>query len=727
MPESSVAAEPSSRPKSRLSAALFQLLAAGVGSGWTLVVADACIRSNWPYFSAAQHWSGALGLYAAVGAALGVLVWLLIWLERRLVRPRLAALGPGAQAASLLFYGVVAALASISTAMWTFSGEHAQKTALARYGPLVFCLVMGGAATLGAALLSWTLARPRSLRMLLVSPLFLGAGALIARIDLTAYVALYSRVHTILELIAALCFGAGFALLLVYVAAFRIIERLIKSFGALAALWLVLTIVSSSVRTWFDESLKHVWLEEVYVGRMLRRIQVAEAFLSDPWHWRGMRMARIETLRTRYHLRDMSPSPAWDAPLAEPAAQWDALRRLRGGQKRHNLVVYYVDTLRADVASDPQLMPELAQFRKTSLDFKRAYAAGSDTLRSLPAITGGNYDVLATPENDLLRVAKRADYDTSLVIAKSAHEFIGKLRPEFYFDQTREIEDYPAEQQVWGYGAQRPTAARVVDQAFEYLDQPRKQPFFLWLFNFDQHNWRELDNDYIEERARQFSLADDGSWPPFRYRVVARSIDFEFRRLLSGLQQRRLLDDTIVLFVSDHGEALGRDGFWVHSVFLWESLIRVPLVLSVPGLPARSIENKVSLVDVAPTLGRYLDPTLNGAGYHGEDLLSQLLPERPPRRFPLLLMSASKDLLVRVGLIDPTRELKLVLSFEAALPELYDLRAADPDAANVVSTHGDVVRRWLQLLVRSPVFPRSNDDFAVRDTRAQRVLDAAAD
>jgi hypothetical protein len=704
---------------------VLRLLSAGVLSAWTLVAADAIERQGWPHFSFWDHVLGALGMYAAVGALLALIVAGLMNVELALVGRRVRASGWRGLSARSAFYGIVGGVSSISTAIWTFSGEHVQKTLLATWGPVFFASALGLATAAGAALLQLAL---RSLTQggrlfFAVAALFLAGGCFITRVDLTAFVALYSRVHTILEVSAALCLGAGYALLLTYLARFPGVARAKAGFGVAAGAWLTLTLLLPSLRTWFDESLKHVWLEEVYVGRMLRRIQVAEAFLSDPLHWRGMHMARIERLKARYGLRDLSLSPAWSAPLAEPKETWDALRQLRKGQPRYNVIVFYVDTLRADLALNADEMPALGRFRARSLDFRRSYAVGSDTLRSLPALTGGNYDVLDTQENDLLRVAKRANYDTGLVIAKSAYEFLSKLRPEFNFDGHRVVQDYPAEQQVWGYGAQWPTASKIVDQALEFIDTPRKAPFFLWLFNFDQHNWAQLEKDYVERQANRFGITDDSALHPYRYRAVARTIDQEFQRLLDRLEQRHLLEQTIVLFVSDHGEALGRDGFWVHSVFLWESLLRVPLVLHVPGLPPRVIDNKVSLVDVAPTLGRYMDPTLDGRGFHGEDLLTQLLPRVPPRRFPLLTLSASKDLLVRIGLVDPVDEFKLVLSFEAALPELYDLRATDPDSRNWASEHDARVRRGLNLLVRSPLFPRTREDFELRDTRAQRALE----
>ena len=139
------------------------------------------------------------------------------------------------------------------------------------------------------------------------------------------------------------------------------------------------------------------------------------------------------------------------------------------------------------------------------------------------------------------------------------------------------------------------------------------------------------------------------------------------------------------------------------------------------GLPARAVTERVSLVDVAPTLARYMLPNPDMTGYAGEDLLTRLLTRPARRRLPILLMSASKDLLVRVGVIDSTTDYKLVLSLEAGVPELYDLSTEDPDAHSVTDEHHALSERLLKTLVASPVFPRSLWDFDVRDTKEQRA------
>ena len=63
-----------------------------------------------------------------------------------------------------------------------------------------------------------------------------------------------------------------------------------------------------------------------------------------------------------------------------------------------------------------------------------------------------------------------------------------------------------------------------------------------------------------------------------------------------------------------------------------------------------------------------------------------------------------------------------MLSLESALPELYDLRIPDPDAADFTAENAERTRRTPLELVRSPVFPRTPDDFDVRDTKEQKAL-----
>lgn len=701
--------------------AFFRTVLSSVLAGQSLVWVDAQVREGWPFIPTGQHWRWSLLLYAAAGAAFGLVAFLVGWLEAYWSGGRTARQRAG-------FYAALGAAALASTALTAFSGEAIGQTRWGQVGPVLALLFAAAASYLVAWLLLVTderLKRGDEGLGLAMALLCGSAGLQLARLDMTQFVALYPRLHTALEAAAWLALGLGFALLL------KLAERHLRAARASVALLagaglcaLGATLGSSDVRTRIEGALRHTFLEEVYVGRMLRRLQLAEAFAADPRGFRSLSWSRVQTLRKRNGMLALGPDARWaSAPAPLTAAEQSELWRLRDPLRRYNILVYYVDTLRADVAADPRVMPNVAAFAGGAVRFPRAYSAGSDTLRALPVLTGGDYDILSTPDNDVLRLARRAGYESTLLIPQSAEYFLAKLRPEFRFDRTLSIADHPEAREVWGYGADQPTSARLVDRTLAFLDEPRtkRRPFLLWLFNFDVHNWRELGNAHVEEAMRRFGISDDARELPFRYRAVAASLDAEFGRLLLGLEHRKLLDSTVILFVSDHGEALGRDGFWVHSVFLWESLVRVPLLLKAPGLTPGEVREPVSLVDVAPTLARYMFPHANLAGYAGEDLLTRLLVAPRPRRLPILLVSASRDVLVRVGMIAPERDYKLVLSLEAGLPELYDLRADDPDAHNVSDRQPQLTKKLLRDLVASPVFPQTLRDFDVRDTKEQRA------
>lgn len=682
---------------------------------------DAQVREGWPYIPTAQHWRWSLLLYAGAGALWGAIAHGVLWLEARWTGER----SPWQRAA---FFAVLGGLVLAPLALWAFSGEAISTSRFARWGPSLVLLAGSGASFVAAWLGmrgAERVGQGDDAAGIWVAAAWGAAGLAIAHVDLTQYVALYTRLHTLLEAAAWLCLALGYdALLLLLSRHVPATERTLSLLGSGALAISAALAISPELRGSVEGRLRHAFLEEVYVGRMLRRLQLAEAFIADPRGFRSLSWSRLEVLRKRHGLTSLGEDPRWSATAPPLSKESQAeLWRLRDPLRRYNIIVFYVDTLRADVAYDRATMPNVAELGDGGVRFTRAYSASSDTLRSLPALTGGDYDILSTPDRDLLRLARRAGYESTLLIPESARFFLSKLRPEFRFDRTLSIADHPQHTEVWGYGADQPTSARLVDRTLAYLDEPvrKRQPFLLWLFNFDLHNWRELASPHVEAAMQRFNVKDEPDKLPYRYRAVAASVDAELGRLMRELEHRKLLDSTLVLFLSDHGEALGRDGFWVHSVFLWEGLVRVPLVLRAPGLPARQVTDRVSLVDVSPTLSRYMLPRAELRGFAGQDLLERLLDPPPPRRLPILFVSASKDMLVRIGMIAPERDHKLVLSLESALPELYDLRAEDPDGSSVAEQQPQLTQQLLRQLVASPVFPRSLWDFDVRDTKEQRA------
>ncbi len=88
-------------------------------------------------------------------------------------------------------------------------------------------------------------------------------------------------------------------------------------------------------------------------------------------------------------------------------------------------------------------------------------------------------------------------------------------------------------------------------------------------------------------------------------------------QVLTALEQSGQADDTLVVYVSDHGEMLGDHGFWGKSVML-EPSVAVPVIVAGPGVPASRCITPVSLLDIATTTHKTVG--LGGYDLPGDDL-----------------------------------------------------------------------------------------------------------
>jgi hypothetical protein len=378
--------------------------------------------------------------------------------------------------------------------------------------------------------------------------------------------------------------------------------------------------------------------------------------------------------------------------------------RLRSWCHDCNVLVYYIDTLRYDAANDPAIMPNLVELSRKSIAFRDALTTASDTRHALAALLSGTYDLDNANGNGLLALSRKVGMKQTLVIPRSALDYLAKERPEFAFDQTIAIPDYsPDRLDVWGYGADQATAEPIVDAAVDWLETHGSERFFLWLYHYDVHNWRDLDGDFAEKHAAELHLPQEAelNW---KYRVAAAGVDAALGRLMTTLERMKLADRTIIIVLSDHGEGLGEAGFWVHSTFIWQSLVHVPLIIRIPCLSPQNIADRVSLVDIAPTLARYLDPAADLSVYHGEDLAGWIATGRHERRLPILLLGARRHEILHLGLVEPSGPWKVDLPLDTGVPELYDLRLDEPDDIDFAENERAKMLSMLRELVNAPTF-----------------------
>jgi len=128
----------------------------------------------------------------------------------------------------------------------------------------------------------------------------------------------------------------------------------------------------------------------------------------------------------------------------------------------------------------------------------------------------------------------------------------------------------------------------TVERALAWLERT-KEPAFLFVHLFDAHSPYDAPPEYASRQET-----------PYAGEVAF--VDALVGRVLDGISTA-FATPPIVAIIADHGEGLGEHEEWAHGLFLYDSTIRVPWILSAPGrITPRRVENGVRLLDVAPTL-----------------------------------------------------------------------------------------------------------------------------
>ena len=204
--------------------------------------------------------------------------------------------------------------------------------------------------------------------------------------------------------------------------------------------------------------------------------------------------------------------------------------------------------------------------------------------------------------------------------------------------------------------------AHILPRAMDWIGE-RRGPFFAFLQPMDPHGpyftkWRyrdrwDRDGVYDVERRVPVGYGQLHAWgvvpeyvawgerkgiggPPPRVRVEPyqnaydekiAEVDDYFGELYEFLERAGRLDDSIVVFSSDHGEGVGEHDYWFDHGILYDEVLRVPLIVRLPGGEhgGRRVSTAVQLVDLLPTVlelvglevpahlhGRSLVPALRG-------------------------------------------------------------------------------------------------------------------
>ncbi|HRI53700.1 MAG TPA: sulfatase-like hydrolase/transferase [Pseudomonadota bacterium] len=404
------------------------------------------------------------------------------------------------------------------------------------------------------------------------------------------------------------------------------------------------------------------------------------------------------------------PPPAAASPPPPPRADRAASKSAAWDK---SWLIITIDTLRADHIT-PEAAPNLAKLAQAGALFTNVYAQAPNTPRSFPSFVTSrfpsevhfvrqalNFSPLTGKDPTLFTALQDAGYRT---IGLFSHFYLdpktglGRGFAEYRNDGARNLHDSNtdiAEPRITKLVTQRLAALGAEAKA-----RPEAPPFVLWTHLFGPHS------TYMDHP--EFPAGKGFKYVKDRYDAEVKFTDQHVGQILAALDAAGLADKTAVVVFSDHGEAfgehkLGGEPLYFHGEALYNEVLRVPLIVSLPkgglpkaGLPKagpdagepRVIGERAMLIDVAPTV-LALAGVERPTSFHGRSLAGLLRGDKttdpvPPAYAEMLPCTAwQKNERVIVDTLDGV-DYALYAKYTDNLTELYNLTRDPTQQRNLV-------------------------------------------
>lgn len=317
---------------------------------------------------------------------------------------------------------------------------------------------------------------------------------------------------------------------------------------------------------------------------------------------------------------------------------------------RTPVILVSLDTLRADrlgaFGGGPTVSPMLDQLANEGVVFTDCLSQSSNTGPAHRSLFSGQF--VQRHDHDIGRY-RQAPYSMAGELKRVGYETVGFvgggfLHPDLGFGHG--FDTYVVENDKQGGKRQRRGFRGIIPQARRWWEQRTAEgPFFLFLHSYDIHcpfwpgqPWRDrfhggyagslkLQGVCGQEAFSQLFLErpkldpEDQAFLDRMYDGGIAMTDTLLGRFLQSLQETGVLDRSILIVTSDHGESLGEHAMIGHNR-MWEEQLQIPLFIRFPNqeFAGLRIDEPTMLVDVFPTVLDYLG-LKSPEGVQGESLM----------------------------------------------------------------------------------------------------------
>lgn len=304
---------------------------------------------------------------------------------------------------------------------------------------------------------------------------------------------------------------------------------------------------------------------------------------------------------------------AGDAPTDAPAAEAP-----KEPPKKMNVIAIFIDSLRSDHMKwsgyERDVMPNVAKFAETAVNYTKFYSVSSFTAMTFGGFVGARYPgelersgyFFSNYPESVLTFAEVMKKSGVRSIAGHAHWYFKQEKANFQqgFDDYQLLPNLKKSNTT----DENVTSPQILELAKSQLENPENTSgqFFAWYHLLDPHD------QYVKHEG----VPDFGRSMKDRYDGELYFTDQHVGKLLEFIDAQPWADHTAVLISGDHGEAFGEHKMYRHGFELWEVLVRVPLLVRMPGAKPRQIEHRRSGIDLPMTImdimGVEPDPSFRG-------------------------------------------------------------------------------------------------------------------
>jgi arylsulfatase len=380
-----------------------------------------------------------------------------------------------------------------------------------------------------------------------------------------------------------------------------------------------------------------------------------------------------------------------------------------------NVIFIMVDTLRADhlhcYGYTRQTSPNIDKFAAESTRYMRAISQAPMTKMSVPSFLSSEYpqDRGNAFETSLVQAFRSNGYVTGAVISnlEAARAYGVKDLPWDFWDEKLTMNDV--------------TSPQVTSKSLDWISKQSSKPghpFFLFALYMDPHT------PYIRHAGHIFDPEYNGKYrdridipeaailkekPPCSVEHFKATYDSEIAftdehigKLIDELKKRGLYDNTLIVFLADHGEEFSDHGDFFHAKTLYSEVLSVPLVIKLPNQhEGRTVGGIFSLIDLAPSI-------LNNLGIDPACLRPQGsvvdLKSAAPLKDKYIYSACVPTLRsVQNAQYSMIRGCSPIISAKDTA-ELYDLRNDPHELHNIAKAKPNVSSSMSQLLLKQELF-----------------------